>query len=160
MHKLVWKARRCIYCFFWTLSFGLNWIWWMCTSLRFSNKPPLFGLRGSVLSLDHTLWVCSARMVWDLETVGRIVLLAYPAVCWKGRLVERMAPNMRWKALGSTPGVCRFSPRTDILTVRRRFRKVYGSQPPLLFQTSTTIQSAVICIVHTVMKELVTCCSE
>lgn len=37
---------------------------------------------------------------------------------------------------------------------------VWQPIPPLLFQTSTTIQSAVIFIVHTVMKALVTCCSE
>ncbi len=120
----------------------------MCTSLRFSNKPPLLRLRGSVLSLDHTLWVCSARMVWDLETVGRIVLLAYPAVCWKGPLVERMAPNTRWKALGSAPGVCRFSPRSDILTVRRRFRKAYGSQPPPSSSVSNIHHHSVCCHLH------------
>lgn len=62
--------------------------------------------------------------------MGCIVLLAYPAACWKALLVEWIAPNTRWKALGRTPGVCLFSPRSDILTVRRRFRKVYGSQLP------------------------------
>lgn len=157
MHKLVWKQRLCIYCFFWMLSFGLNRIWWTCTSLQFSNKPSLLRLRSSVLSSDHTIMSdCSVRMVWDLDR--RTYCVAGISCCLPRGPVGRA--DTRWKALGSTPGVCRFSPRSDILTVRRRFGKVYGSQLPLLFQTPTTIHSAVICIVHTAMKELVTCCSE
>lgn len=27
------------------LSFGLNWVWWMCTSMWFCNKPSLWRLR-------------------------------------------------------------------------------------------------------------------
>lgn len=63
-------------------------------------------------------------MVWDLNC-GMYFAAGSSRCCLK-----RVPPNPRWKALGSMPGVCRFSLNSDILTVKRHFRNVYGSPPP------------------------------
>lgn len=101
---------------------------------------------------------CSARMVCDLEC-GTYCVAGRSCCLQKGPIGRGDGSQHEMKGSGKHARCLPLFPSLWHPHSQETLQEGLCQPAPLLFQTST-IQSAVICIVHTVMKELVTCCLE